>query len=386
MIRFLIVTFYFFMPLSVWAQTGLNPLPDVEKLDANTFVENAKQINRQFPSDALLDFQIQIPKNFMPQSEESLKNINKDNHLYGDVFLAFGPPIEDMRPYVQIQSIELNRLISAKNWMVVRALQWGYTLRAIKPSDDGDSFECFYVRLDNYGRTEIVRARGFRHEGRLVLAEFIIPISLWDQMRDIQIFSVKSFEFENDYSVTSPEPMSDFNYLDSFYFTYPESWILQRRESGSVNRIDVSLRTADENEFVFATADITLVSSKSLKDRVDQMVYPLNLPSLIKERMKDIDEAGYDIDPILEQHQYSLNFEESFQTTEVYPLRQKTSSVYIEENQNAVSREFWITVIRKPKSDGKNYIISMVAPSRKVNMMQWAIATQAYKDMIKSIR
>lgn len=368
------------------ATSELQPLPEVKSLDVNTFVENSKLVSKKFNVDEGLNFQIQVPNDFTVKSDELLKNIDKNGHVFGEVFYAFGPAIETGRPYIKVETTELDRWISAKNWLITKSLEWGYTLRGIEGDEDGNQYEAFYIRLDQYGNTEVVRGLGFLNEDRLVIVEYVIPVALWDVERDKQLYTIKSFEFLNKYDVRAPEVIKEFSYLDTFYFKYPDSWVFLKRDNNDVNSLDVNLKTTDKNGFVFAEADITVVSSKSLKDRVDQTVYPFNLPDVIEDRIKRIDRLGFDTDKIMEQHEYKLSFNEDFQTTEVYPLRKKVSSVYVSEDKNPVTKEFWLTVLKRPKAEGKNYVISMIAPSRQVNLTQWAYAVKAYEEMIKSIK
>tara|TARA_B100001750_G_scaffold246448_1_gene268781 strand:- start:489 stop:1667 length:1179 start_codon:yes stop_codon:yes gene_type:complete len=383
-----IIVLFALMATPILAESKLDPLPEPATLDINDFVGQSKLVTQEFENDASLNFQMQIPKSFIIRDQDKLKNIEKDGKIYGPIFTALGSSVGDTtRPYISVQAIELDRLISAKNWIITKSLEWGYTLRGIEEEDpEGNAFDAFYIRLDSSGNTEIVRARGFLHDTRLILVEFVLPVPLWEQGRDTQIFSIKSFEFLETFAISSPEEMNNFSYLDSFYLEYPTSWRLNRRDLGSVNTIDVNLKTTDSNNFMLAETDITVVSSKSLRDRADQMVYPFNLPKIIKDRMKVVNDMGFDIDPIMEQHDYKLSFTPEFQTTEVYPLRKKQSSVYVTDATSDVSREFWLTVLKRPEEEGKNYIITMIAPSRTVNLYQWAIAVKAYEHMITSIR
>lgn len=386
-ICFAVLLICFSTSLTANANSKLEALPEVSTLDINDFVKNSSLVTKAFENDPSLDFQIQVPKSFSILSDDKLKNVNKNDVIYGEIFAAYGASSGDLRPYLKVHSMELERLISAKNWIVTKSLEWGYTLRGIRAEDDeGNAVDAFYIRLDTNGNTEIVRARAFLHQNRLILVEFVLPVSLWEQGRDTQIYTVQSFEFKNTFVISSPEPMANFSYLDNFYFEYPESWRLLRRDVDNVNSVDVTLKTSDANGFLLADANLTVLSAKSLRDRVDQMVYPLDLPEVLKARMQYVDEQGYDIDPIMEHHKYDLAFEEAFQTTEVYPLRRKNTSVYVTETTNDITKEFWLTVIKRPNDVGKNYVVSMIAPSRTVNLYQWAVAVKAYEEMVKTIR
>lgn len=368
------------------SQDKLEKLPDVHSLDINTFVSNAQKIEPKYERDSSLNFTIEIPNNFTIVADDKLKNEIKNDSLYGEIFNAYGPAIEDIRPYVSVKSIELNRLISAKNWFVSMVLKMGYTLRGIEDDVSRNSFEAFYIRLDNQGRTEIVRGRGFRNENRLVMVEYVIPTLLWQSDRDVQIFSMKSFEFTNKYQIVPPEKMTKYSYLDSLYTEFPRSWKFETNIGEAINRIDFDLKATDINKFIFATADATVVSSKSLKDHLDKRVYPVGLPSIIKVRQNHIFEKGYEAGDVLERPEIKVDFDTIMNVTEVYPLRKKKNDDYVAYNDSPVVREFWMTVIRTPKENGKNYVFSMMMPPRGTDMEKWALSVATYKHMIESLR
>jgi hypothetical protein len=380
--RFLFIL-CFMVPALACAE--LAPLPDIESLDVNTFVSQSQKIEKTFDEDSELNFTIDIPKDFI-ERRENLKNDIRDGQLYGEIYNAYGPAIEDVRAYVTVQSIELDRMISAKNWFISRVLQYGYTLRGIDSDDKGDNFEAFYIRLDDKGRTEIVRGRGFLHENRLVLVEYVIPTLLWNTQRDTQIFAIKSFTFQNEFDIAAPEKMVEYAFLDSFYTEFPSSWVFEVSNMDSVNQLDINLKTADRDRFIFAKADITLMSERSIKDRIDKKIYPIDLPSILNSRKNKISDEGFVFDLVMERKKFDLNFDTMMQVTEVYPLRKKTADDFVAFDKNPITREFWLTVIRTPKDVGKNYIISMTAPSRDTDMHKWALATKAYERMIESLR
>jgi hypothetical protein len=369
----------------VKAEELLQPLPGVENTDINEFISQSRLEQITFEDDSLLDFQIQVPNDFRNKATSNLKNLQKEGKIFGEVFTALGPAVGDKRPYVTVNSYELDRLITAKDWLVVRALQTGITLRGLEAEDD-NHFDAFYVRLDEFGKTEVVRARGLRHQDRLVMIEYAIPIELWPADKDKQILTVQSFEFMKDYEVISPEIMIPFSYLNVFSLDHPVSWLVTNQTSGETNRFDLSVKTSDNNDFLLAETHFKLVSNRSLRDRIDRTVYPIKLPMIIREKMRMLEDRNFEADPILERHQYDLSITYDRQITEVYPLRKSVQSIYLTEDKKPISHELWLTVIQNKAQGGKNFVISMIAPSRTTDLYNWAISHKAYKDMIESIR
>ena len=383
---FLLSLIIFLHPMQGIASDKLQPLPEVQSLDINTFVAQAQMVEKDYTEDLGLSFKMQIPSNFTIRENNLLKNSLVNERLYGEVFNAYGPALGDVRPYVSVQSIKPDRLISAKNWFLANILKHGYTLRGIESDEKGNKYDAFYVRFDTIGNTEIIRELGYLHQNRIVTAAYVLPIALWESDRDKQIFSIKSFEFRNETEIKPSENLLDYSYLESFSIQYPKSWLLKDFESDAVNALSMNLLTVDINGFLIASIDLSLVSSRSLRDRIDQSIYETNLPSLIRQRQKKIDDEGFAAGDVMERHNYDLNVPAAMQITEVYPLRKQEQEVFVNEEQNPVTKEFWLTVIQTPKDNGKNYVLSMIAPSRTLNLYEWAISVKAYETIIESIR
>lgn len=365
---------------------GLEPLPQISDDVSKELEATAIPVEKLYDLTPTLNFKVKIPNDFKIMADEKLKNTDSDGSVYGEVFNAYGPSSYDLRSYFSVQSIELERLISAQNWLISQALLKNYTIKGLEADDGGNSFATFYVRLDNIGRSEAVLSKGFLHENRLIVVEYVVPVQLYEQDKFEQIYAIQSFEFLNDYTILSPEIISEYEFLDSFIVKYPQNWKLSRHSDTEVNRHDISLKTANKNNFLFATADITVISNKSLKDRVDKSIYPINLPRFVKNKKEVIDEMGFIAAPMLERKKYDLNYKTILAITEIYPLRRKQSDIFVNDGESPISHEFWLTVIKTPKENGKNYVISMIAPSRDTNYYQWSLAAKAYELIVENVR
>lgn len=364
----------------------LTALPPIQSLDLQKFAAQSQNISKQYGDrDPYLDFEVDLPKSFVEQDMNTIKQYDANNRMYGEVFRANGAIVKDVYPYFSVKTYPLRRSISAKNWFVSNILEQGQTLRAIESEGKGDEFEALSIRFDNQGNTEIVRTKGYLKGPRIILAEYVLPTLLWNERRDYQTYGLKSFKLLGRIDNQKPEPVVTYKYLDTFSFQYPSSWRVVAEEKDMQNRIDVSLLTADDLRVVFANLDITLVSDQSLKDQLDRSRYPTALPQIVENRRQKILDEGYLIDDVMERRTYDLAVKNSFQLTEIYPLRRKLSD-YKTHRQAPVSKEFWITVVKGTEDNGKNYIVSMMVPSRTDNIDQWAIAAKAYEIILESMR
>ena len=87
MIRNFCFLLLFFCSVPVMAQNGqLQKLPDVEKMDIQTFVAQSDKVKKAFQNDPFLGFEVQLPTNFIERSSDVLKNYDRNGRLYGEIF------------------------------------------------------------------------------------------------------------------------------------------------------------------------------------------------------------------------------------------------------------------------------------------------------------
>lgn len=371
---------------SVMAQNNrLYNLPDVQSLPLQTYAAESRKIEKTFSDDPFVAFTMDLPTVFKEQNADSLKQYQEEERLYGELYRANGEIFEDVYPYFSLKAYPLSRYISAKNWFVAELLSKGHTLRAIETSKDQDQFEALYVRFDELGNTEIVRVKGYLKGRRILMAEYVVPTRLWSAQQDYQTYAIKSFAMKGRSDNQKPEELNTFKFLEMFSFKYPVSWRIVEEQKDLENRVDVSLLTADDLRVVFAHLDITLASDQSLRDSLDRSRYDMKLPQIIMDRKRAVLDKGYLIDDVMERRTYDVSVLHDLQLTEVYPLRRKISD-YQTHRQAPVSHEFWVTAIKGTEETGKNYIVSMLIPSRQSNIYQWAYAVKVYELMLTSIR
>jgi hypothetical protein len=285
MMRFLILLALVLITSPLMAQDNqLKPLPDVQSLDLQTFVSQSTEINKTFEDDRFINFSVQLPNSFEEKNPDLLKNEVRNDRLYGEIYRSNGLMVDDVYPYFSLKSFLLDRAISAKNWLVSTMLRDGNTLRSLESNDQDDTFEALYVRFGELDNTEVVRAKGYLRGPRMIVAEYVLPVSLWSEQADYQTYAIKSFELKDLNDDEPIEVMKSYSYLNSFSMLYPESWIMGKDVKTDENRIDLSLKSAGKLRVVFANIDISVVSTRSLQDAVDRSVYPTKIPDIINAR------------------------------------------------------------------------------------------------------
>ena len=128
--KYFIFCFFVFLPISSFAEDW-KPLPEPVQLEKSYYDEYSTIVEGRYDVDPTLSFSIRLPKSFTVKSKDQLKFFEKSGTLYGDIFHAYGPSYGSVRPYFEVKSENLKRMVSAKNWFLIRALDEKYTIRIV---------------------------------------------------------------------------------------------------------------------------------------------------------------------------------------------------------------------------------------------------------------
>ncbi len=344
-----------------------------------------KEANVTFDHNSVLNFTVQIPQNYRVVPKDRLRALDMGERFYGEIFEAYGPAVElGVRPYFMVKSIGTERIISPEKWLNIQMLNKGHTLKDLDVVSENE-VKANYIRLDDAGYAEIVGTRVFHHQNRLVVAESVTPTRLWNELKDIQQASLQSFTFQGPYEMNATEKVATFK-IEGLNIEYPQSWRFKLNETDAINRQEFVIEAIDRDQFIFANVSGALIANKSLRDRLDRTYYLVNLKDELMMERQRIEDLGFKIEDPIEAHLYDNKFETNFSIVEVYPMRRALQSAYVIEEQNAISHELWLVAIRTPKDIGKNYIFTMIAPSRDQNYNQWAYAVDGLEYIVESLR
>jgi len=362
----------------------LQPLPTYGPVAPEVLAKHFKDVNATFEHNSALNFTVHIPQNFRIVPKDRLRALEDVPRFYGELFEAHGPAIElGLRPYFKVLSIRPERTITPEKWFQIQVREKGYVPVGMSVISHHE-VDVLYERLDDRGYAEIVRARIFHHQNRLVMVEYVLPARLRDAMMNSQTVSIASFNFTDDIEIDAQEQTGLFR-IEGMQMRYPRSWRFQTQETEAINRHEFSLEAIDADQFVFATVNGALIASKSLRDRLDRTLYPVNLMQDLVQARQSVEQMGFDLGDALEAHAYQQKFKTDFSVVEVYPMRRRTNSVFVVEDQTPVSHELWLAVIRTPRAVGKNYIFTMITPARQANYAQWAYAVDGFRSIVESI-
>ncbi|GEM_PF-1956208 len=364
--------------LSRSAMAQLTPLPEVGVMTAEDFVRDTDVVTKTFEEDQYLKFEFQIHKHWKEEEFINLKNLARRGRLYGPIVQYNGPPLGDVRPYFRVVSEEIEREISAKNWLVTYALDNGYTLRSLEEIGP-EKIEALYASYE--GRDVfVIRTVGQRMGPRMVIAEYAVPMKNWPEFTDYQTLTIKSFKI-NSIDKDPIEEKRYFAYLQAIELSYPKSWRIENEKTDVENKLHFDLVNTVDGQAVVGQISVDVISTRSVKDMDNINIFEFNPSEEIKS-IRDRYTEKFKFKKLLEKKTYTLPATVSFQMTEVHALEQ-IKSIYDTYEEGEDTFELWFTIV----SHGNRYIIlSLLTPARSQDLYNWSVNTETFRKVVESMQ
>lgn len=361
---------------AVWANQPLEPLPELSKtFDLNAYAATTDTVKKEFPDIPNVAFEVSLPKSWPERIAMGQQ--------YGEIARYDGPAYGDVRPYFSFKRIAVNRENSAKNELIAFMLRQNYILKSIKEIDDRN-VEALYVMADpQTGDSFYIRSLMRIVGSDMLMAEYALPMQVWDKRKDEQTFAIRSFKFLKDSNDTI-EKRIERAYFDQMRFHYPASWIFEGEDAPADNRVSIRL-VSNEGGAESGRIRIGMISPRSLKDKEDKRDYTVDMPGLLKELKAFYENKGYEISESIESTKPDLNMKTAFAVTDVYNLSRRVTN-YETDKKQPVSHELWVTVFRGGGNFPKTYIIELLTPARTQDIYLWSVNTRAYKIIMKSMQ
>lgn len=158
--------------------------------------------------------------------------------IFKSVVSYLSPPNLDRRSSFRIRALELKHFVSADNWFLNYILMSGSTVDGFNKRTNR-RIEAQYTVLDK-GQSYTVRAVAEISGSRIVLAEYLVPSETWEEERDMQIWTMISFQLTRP-ELGPIEKVDTYAFVDIVKFMYPNSWLLYAPMIISIDRMDASI-------------------------------------------------------------------------------------------------------------------------------------------------
>lgn len=345
-------------------QTYDKPLPEMALIGQMTF-EQATTLQQDTPySDEALAYAVRIPKGWSAQGGGATDMFGLSNRVLTELARYNSPPRGEIpQSFFRLQALTLDYQTTASQWFTLWAQERGLTLEGLKNHPDG-RVEALYITLEG-DTTYAVRMLAQVNGKNMIVAEYFIPVDVWDDEKAMQASVIHSFRLKSMQNVTI-EDMKSHEFLDVAAFSYPSSW-----------RLQVSpVRTADQ----MSARAISNSSSRTLNGQIDVSLVSANIVESLENEIQryksDLETTGLVIgDKIEKKTGYKLDPAMKFALVEVYKADDST--------RRLVGYELWLAVM---SSGDYYYFITMLTPSRDDDYSIWARNSEIYKLVLESVK
>ena len=350
------------------------PMPDIPMVPDKEFLEGSI-LHKDLPfDDNALSYEVRLPKNW---SKSKNKGSAADTHALSSKILAnvgeyFGPVslYSGFPSRFVINAVSLDYELTAEQWFLQYLLSNGYALQGVEVHDENTA-EALFVLIDR-DASFIVRAAAIKNGRRIVLAQYFMPIELWNEDKGWQQKVIKDFR------LISPddelvEKMKPYHFLDIAEIQYPESWVLRAPPTRSLDRMLIKILNVSEDydqdyrskdSILHGKIEADLVSVYTAKDIDDEA-------DNIKARLKrELGLVLEDLDVFDVEKHISDDFLEK---------KGRVYRAYHPENE-LLNYEYWVTQMRK----GDYYFyVTLLTPARKDDYYMWSRNTETYKLVLQ---
>ncbi len=355
------VTIATFKPLSRKVSTTK------EQFEAQTvFVETPSS------ADRLVAFSIRLPKDWFVVSEDQFGASTLSGDVLSPVIKYVSPPFIDYRAYFSAQAAILKTQITAENWFANYSVSNGFSVEGMRVLSD-KSVEAQYTKLENE-RSYIVRAVVKINGPRVILAEYALPLSVYEQKKDGQVWSTLSFRLLHP-SDDPIEPVKAYSFLDLIGFLYPETWSLKPRPVETPERLFVDLFSTSREIDRFEDSKRLVKLEGKIEIQAFSKAGGVVLNTELAALKAEIDKKGFELGKILRKPKYKFHSSMKPIEADVYELQDKSGKVN--------NYEYSIAIM-----EGKDFffIVSLFSPLQESDFLEWARNREAFRTVVESIR
>ncbi len=371
--RFLILICLIVLPSFAMAEVA-SELPELKyesKVSQQEFILKTQRIEETPGKDKLLSLRVRLPSDWVKTQEKPDRSLELGNRLLGEVVKYVSPPIGDVRASFIVLAVEMEYLISPKNWLLNYLVTRGYTPRGFKEVNS-DRLEVEYVMLRE-GLTYIVRSVIQRNGNRIVMAEFMLPSTAGQITREIQIWSMRTFRLLNK-DKSPPVELKHYKLLDMGGFYYPTGWVASTIGEKTPDNITVQLskKKVFENE----------------RDRPDYLINEqdgvISSYYLSRNTFPNMDNAQAYFDKILSDKNMSRG--ELIETRASNDARKipEINRYRLTLNEGKfVNYEYWYAL----HDVGTHiYVTTLITPAKEVEFLNWARNNATFELVASSFR
>ncbi len=333
--------------------------------DEETFKAVAKSFHRIPFNDPKLEFDILLPKDWTSEQTAQIESSQDlGQKILRDIARFKSPMIGTAQAIVSIQSVHLEREISAENWLKNYILANGYTLQGeISTLSDKRASVSFVAAIEDKSTYDYMTVQ---INGNIaVLVRFESPLWLKDPLEFLRKATIDSFRFI--LATDDPvESLKTFSFMDALKVIYPESWSLNYPDVRNPRNMSMQLHSETKGSRIDGLIRFVVVKrdrQTSLKKETEKLKKYFN--DFLKIEVKKL--VSSNSAPAYNRFLFSR-----YEIYQVSPLK-----------EDASDQELRLVVL-----GDKNWYIFMflLSPSEKENLYTWACNTRAFDVIVKKLK
>ena len=359
------------------AYTDPSTLPKLDmtvKLNKQQFLRASDMVEEAPAGDEQLSYRVRVPKGWIKLPTAKMDEIQFTAEIFKSVVSYLSPPNLDRRSSFRIRALELKHFVSADNWFLNYILMSGSTVDGFNKRTNR-RIEAQYTVLDK-GQSYTVRAVAEISGSRIVLAEYLVPSETWEEERDMQIWTMMSFQLTRP-ELGPIEKVDTYAFVDIVKFMYPSSWLLYAPANISMDRMDASiLNIKGVNRDQAVSIDMR---DTRLDGRIDIYVISKSLGT----------SEGMEIEALKARFlKRGLIVGDLISSIEPIALHEGVRQSKIDaykigsENSRLIGYETWIAML---ETKGRFYMLSLITPGREEDFYRWARNTETFKYVMSSL-
>lgn len=367
------------------------PMPEVKLAPEADFMAETKEVSEKPGDDADFEYAIRVPKSWTRAESGSFERFTVADKVLREFAKFYSPApagVTDGIAEMTRTSDARNAPLSDRSYLLMRAAGLGYTMTAHEwfmqyllankfnlqgMAKHGDNMaEALYVVLSDSNESYVVRGMARINGGKLVFAEYYVPIEKWEAGKTMQAQVLHSLAMKNPRK-GDVEPLSSYEFLDIEEIRYPSSWTLRTAPLRSVDRMEAQLfnigktvTAGKETETLQGRIEVDMIAAHTVS----------SLDTETENQRRDLEDQGLNLGEIIEQP-------EDFILNPVFDFAETTVYESSDNKGKFIGYEFWMTVV---SVDDYYFVITLLTPSREVDYFLWAKNKHHYKIVINSIR
>jgi hypothetical protein len=350
-------------------ETYNKPMPKIAALARADF-DSRTDFHEQTPfNQEALAYSFRLPNGWRGAGNVVPANGALTPKILMDLARFYSPPSLEARSSFIVQGVRLEYPQTAQQWFIQYLVANGYTVEGMQVYSPKRA-EALYVGVEG-DESYIIRSVLEINGKYALMAQFKMPVELWDQHKQTQAQVIDSFRIKNP-SDEPAENMKDYRFLDIAQVSYPLSWEMRAQPVRSVEAMGFDL-------FNTETPDEYSIKNRVLNGKISVRLIALaddGLKQKVHKLKDELVSAGVVLkEPIEEKENPVLD------AAAKNPIFEVLRATYAKNPQ--LDYEVWLTAFER---NGYVHAVMLETPSRDKDYFTWARNTETYKVIVGSLR